>query len=136
MLAVASFDITGIELELLFDEELAAKMKRLSENNLNRQLAIIFNNRIVSAPYIRSAFGERAQIVGRFKQEEIRFLMQALSGGLVESLPSDSHTDSAGSHRTTFLRIGRSQEVIGAMASLRACSPLLSVVRGGSSPKR
>ena len=78
-------------IELLFDEELAAKMKRLSDDNLNRQLAIIFNNRIVSAPYIRGPFGERAQITGRFTQEEIRFLMQALSGGLVEPLPSDSH---------------------------------------------
>jgi serine/threonine protein kinase len=75
-------------IELLFDKELAAKMKRLSEDNLNRQLAIIFNNRIVSAPYIRGPFGERAHISGRFKQEEIRFLMQALSGGLVEPLPS------------------------------------------------
>jgi preprotein translocase subunit SecD len=73
----------------MFDEELSAKLKRLSEDNLNRQLAIIFNNRIVSAPYIRGAFGERAEITGRFKQEEIRFLMQALSGGLVEPLPSE-----------------------------------------------
>jgi hypothetical protein len=60
------------------------------QHNLNRQLAIIFNNRIVSAPYIRSAFGERAHIAGRFKPEEIRFLMQALSGGLVETLPTDT----------------------------------------------
>jgi hypothetical protein len=77
-------------IELMFDEELSAKLKRLSEDNLNRQLAIIFNNRIVSAPYIRGPFGERAEITGRFKQEEVRFLMQALSGGLVEPLPSDT----------------------------------------------
>jgi preprotein translocase subunit SecD len=64
-------------------------LKRLSEDNLNRQLAIIFNNRIVSAPYIRGPFGDRAEITGRFKQEEVRFLMQALSGGLVEPLPSE-----------------------------------------------
>jgi serine/threonine protein kinase len=83
-----SFDT---RIELLFDKELSAKMKRLSEDNMNRQLAIIFNNRVVSAPYIRSEFGERAEITGRFKPEEIRFLMQALSGGLVEPLPSDSH---------------------------------------------
>ena len=88
---VGAFLDAGFEIELMFDEELAAKMKRLSENNLNRQLAIIFNNRIVSAPYIRGPFGERARIAGRFKQEEIRFLMQALSGGLVEPLPTDSH---------------------------------------------
>jgi serine/threonine protein kinase len=75
-------------IELLFDKELAAKMKRLSEDNLNRQLAVIFNNRIVSAPYIRSAFGERTHISGRFKPDEIRFLMQALSGGLVELQPT------------------------------------------------
>jgi preprotein translocase subunit SecD len=79
-----SFDT---RIELLFDKELAAKMKRLSEGYRNRQLAIIFNNRIVSAPYIRGPFGERANIAGRFKSEEIRFLMQALSGGLVEPLP-------------------------------------------------
>jgi serine/threonine protein kinase len=82
--------VAGYEIELLFDKELSAKMKRLSEDYLNRQLAIIFNNRIVSAPYIRGPFGERAEITGRFKQEEVRFLMQALSGGLVEPLPSDT----------------------------------------------
>jgi hypothetical protein len=87
--AGGAFD-PGYEVELLFDKELAAKMKRLSEDNLNRQLAIIFNNRIVSAPYIRGPFGERAHISGRFKQEEVRFLMQALSGGLVDPLPTDS----------------------------------------------
>jgi hypothetical protein len=84
---VGGSDETRIDLH--FDDELAAKMEKLSEAHLNRQLAFVFNNRIVAAPHIRSVISNRAHISGRFSQEEIRFLMQALSGGLVDPLPQN-----------------------------------------------
>ena len=73
-------------IELQFDEQLKGKMKVLSKGFMNHQLAIIFNNRIISS-FIRSEFGDRAQITGQLRPEEVPYLMQALSGALVESPP-------------------------------------------------
>ena len=42
-------------ISMMFDKELAEKMKRLSKANINRRLAVVFNNRIISAPIILDA---------------------------------------------------------------------------------
>ncbi len=80
----------GTQIDLQFDKELAAKMKRMSKANVRRRLAIIFNDRIISAPIISSPIGDRAEISGEFTAREVRYLMQALRGGLVEPLYEES----------------------------------------------
>ena len=77
---------TDTQIDLEFDDELAAKMKRLTEANLQRRLAIIMNKEIIAAPIISSSIDNRARIHGRFNSREIRFLMQALMGGLVDPI--------------------------------------------------
>lgn len=74
-------------IELDFNDTLTQLIRRVSERNLNRQLAIVFNNRIVSAPRIRSPLGARVQITGKFTSQELRYLSQCLHGGLVDPLP-------------------------------------------------
>ena len=70
-------------LELQFDDFLANRMRTLSGQNLNRQLAVIINKKIDSAPYIRSEIGGRTAISGNFSGADMRFLMDSITGGLV-----------------------------------------------------
>ncbi len=74
-------------LRLQFSEPLAARMSQITGENLNRQLAVVVDHRIVSAPYIRSKLSNAAEISGQFSPEETRFLMQAIQGGLVAPIP-------------------------------------------------
>lgn len=74
-------------LSLEFDQQLADRMQIVSGAHPNRQLAIIFNGRIVAAPYLRSVISNRAEIMGSFTSEEIKYLQQCLHGGLVDPLP-------------------------------------------------
>lgn len=68
------------------------RMQRLTHTNrsddLNRrQLGIILDHRLLSAPVIRSTISDRAQITGQFTQEEVDLLVAVLrSGSLPEKL--------------------------------------------------
>ena len=63
------------KLELDFDAELAATMERLTAANQNRRLAIILNNRVISAPVIKGKIGRRAMLDG-LTHEEAQALME------------------------------------------------------------
>ena len=58
---------------------------KLTANNINRQLAIVLDNKLYSAPAIKSAItGGSAEISGQFSQEECKAISDALVSG---SLP-------------------------------------------------
>ncbi len=56
----------------------AARIKRLTSANLDKQMAIIFDGELITAPVIRSAIGGEGMITGNFTQREIDFMHQAL----------------------------------------------------------
>jgi preprotein translocase subunit SecD len=74
-----------------FDAEGARRMEKLTSTNLERQLAIIFDGTVISAPTIVSTFGTHFQLTGDFTVNQIQSLIASLRlarafGGL-ESKP-------------------------------------------------
>lgn len=92
---------SATNIQLMFEPSLAKLMEQVSSSNLHRNLAIIFNNRIVAAPKIVSPITRNAEINGKFTHEELRYLHQSLSGGLVDPLPVPSPPASTSSGSTT-----------------------------------
>jgi preprotein translocase subunit SecD len=65
----------------------ANKFRRATRDNVGRQLAIILDGRVVSAPVIQQAIYDQGQITGRFTLEEAQDLALVLrSGALPASL--------------------------------------------------
>ncbi len=82
-------------IRLQFDDQLAQRMSDVTGKNLNRQLAVIVDHRIVAAPYIRSRLLNAAEISLSLSAEETGFLIQAISGGLVTPVARDNGHASA-----------------------------------------
>jgi preprotein translocase subunit SecD len=53
-------------------------MAKFSSDNLQRQLAVIVDGVVISAPTIQSQFSDRFQITGDFNEEELQFLAASL----------------------------------------------------------
>jgi SecD/SecF fusion protein len=64
------------------------KMSNLTGQNLERKLAIIFDNELKSAPVIRAKISERGEITGEFTEDEVNFMVEILKSG---SLPVVLH---------------------------------------------
>ncbi|MBI2188201.1 MAG: protein translocase subunit SecD [Acidobacteria bacterium] len=59
----------------------ARRFGQLTEQNVGRQLAIILDNRVVSAPVIQSRITDEGQITGSFTQQEAQDLSLVLRSG-------------------------------------------------------
>jgi SecD/SecF fusion protein len=57
------------------------KMGHVTQENLHRKLAIIFDNELLSAPVIQSKISDNGQITGNFTQEEVDFIVGILKSG-------------------------------------------------------
>jgi hypothetical protein len=57
--------------EITFTEAGAQKMAKLTEEHLNKPLAILVDGQLVSAPMVVSGFGNKARITGNFTREEV-----------------------------------------------------------------
>ncbi|KLU02119.1 Serine/threonine protein kinase [Rhodopirellula islandica] len=73
-------------IDLRLSNSAGQALRKLTASNMRRKLAIIVNGKIRMAPTIMAEVGRDIAITGRFTQEEIRFLMAALSSGLVTPL--------------------------------------------------
>jgi preprotein translocase subunit SecD len=66
---------------VLFTEEGALKMARLTKSHIGEFLAIMLNGRVTNAPVIRTEItGGRATIQGNFTEEEVESIAKELSG--------------------------------------------------------
>ena len=74
---------TGVEpvVQFSFNEEGADKFYELTSKNLNRQLAIVLDNEIISAPRIESAIRSTGTITGTFTSHEVKKLAYLLKSG-------------------------------------------------------
>src|SRR5436190_604240 len=57
------------------------KMGYVTQENLHRKLAIIFDQELLSAPVIQSKITDNGQITGNFMQEEVDFIVGILKSG-------------------------------------------------------
>lgn len=76
-------DQGNLQILLAFDEAGAAQFGGLTELNLNRPLAILIDNRVVSAPVIRSKITSRVAITGQFTEEQADSMIRALQRGVL-----------------------------------------------------
>lgn len=65
--------------------EASSKFAEVTSKNIGRKLAIVLEDKVVSAPVIRSRISDRGQITGNFTPEEVRDLALILRTG---SLPT------------------------------------------------
>ncbi|TWU05532.1 protein kinase domain-containing protein [Stieleria varia] len=68
-----------MQIDLRFDDTLAAEMKRLTQANMRRSLAIIVNDQVISSPRIMSPLSNAISITGKFSQEEMMSLGNAFA---------------------------------------------------------
>jgi preprotein translocase subunit SecD len=94
-----------------FTPEGTPKFATLTRNNVNRQLAIVLDNNVVSAPSIRSEISGEGVIEGSFSQQEASDLALVLRSG---SLPASLTTLE---ERTVGPSLGRDSIRQGVMAS-------------------
>lgn len=81
--AVAYFDNQGYGVSLTLDDEGARIFDNVASQNRGRQMAIILDGEVISAPVLQSDFyGGRAQITGNFDEREARDLSSALENPL------------------------------------------------------
>jgi preprotein translocase subunit SecD len=71
-----------------FNRQGARIFERITEENLHKRLAIVIDNKVISAPEIQSKIGANGQITGSFTTEEASELAIELRSG---SLPAPVH---------------------------------------------
>jgi preprotein translocase subunit SecD len=92
--------------------EAASRFQQVTRENIGRQLGIVLDNQVVSAPVIQSAIYDQGQITGRFSLEEAQDLAIKLrSGALPASLEYQEE-------RTVGPSLGADSIRSGIMASL------------------
>ena len=64
-----------------FNDEGAEKFYELTSKNINRQLAIVLDNEVISAPRIESAIRSSGNITGSFTSAEVKKLAYLLKSG-------------------------------------------------------
>lgn len=82
--AVLDFDQTTMEPQVLleFDDEGKEIFKEITERSIGKQVAIMIDGAIISAPVVREAItGGTAQITGDFSVEEAKKLVRNLNAG-------------------------------------------------------
>jgi preprotein translocase subunit SecD len=79
----------------------AARMKKLTSRNLKRQLGVVFQRTLFTAPVLQSPIGESLQLTGNFTQDEIDFMVAVLKSG---SLPIPLSTEPVDIKRVDPLR--------------------------------
>ena len=94
------------------NSEGASKFRRVTGENVGRQLAIILDNRVESAPRIDEAIGAEGQITGSFTQQEAADLALVLRSGALPASLSYLSQDEVGPS------LGRDSIVAGVTASL------------------
>jgi hypothetical protein len=71
----------SLAIRIWLDEAGGAQMRRLSQANLQRSLAIVLGGTVYSAPRLAGPVGQDIQITGRFTAEEVTVLVRVLQAG-------------------------------------------------------
>jgi preprotein translocase subunit SecD len=96
------------------NSEGATKFRRATSANIGRQLAIVLDNQVQSAPYIEGAISAEGRISGRFTQQEASDLSLVLrSGALPASLTYLEQREIGPSLGADSIRAGITASVVG-----------------------
>jgi len=78
--AVGTVDNTGRPaIAVQFTPTGGKKLKKLTSQNIDKKLVILFEGKVLTAPTIRGAIGDRAILSGRFTKQQVAKIVAALS---------------------------------------------------------
>ncbi len=82
-LVSAHVGVDGVKIAVDFklNDKGAAAMRKVSSRNIGRQLAIVLDGKLISAPVLQSEIGASGQITGGFTQAEAKRLSDDLKAG-------------------------------------------------------
>jgi preprotein translocase subunit SecD len=66
-------------IDIIFTDAGAKKMKAMTEKHRDKPLAIVVNGKVLSAPVVKTAIGDRAQINGNFTNAEAEKIVKAIN---------------------------------------------------------
>lgn len=75
------------------NDDAADKFRRLTKANRDRELAIILDGELISAPTIQAEIGASGQITGDFTLEEAKLLANSLNAGALPAPLKDAATE-------------------------------------------
>lgn len=104
---VREIDSDDTTINVTFDKTLGDKMERLTARAIQKNLAVIVDNRIFAAPQIRSAINTEVQITGAFSSAQLTRLRQGTASMQIPNVtevttstpPLQSNLDSIYWHR-------------------------------------
>jgi beta-lactamase regulating signal transducer with metallopeptidase domain len=70
-----------------FDDAGANHFAKITKANIDKSLAIVVNDKVVSAPVVRSPMSRRGIITGKFTQKEVDEMVKTLKDSVVSSTP-------------------------------------------------
>jgi len=76
---VEEVELRGVALEFRFTRAGQKKLAKLTEEHLNKPLAILVDGSVIAAPIIRSKLTDRAVISGKFKRAELERIAKSLN---------------------------------------------------------
>ncbi|MCI0490062.1 MAG: hypothetical protein L0229_26005 [Blastocatellia bacterium] len=68
--AVEGYAGANYDIQIEFTEEGARRMEKITEENIGKQIAILFDGQVISAPSVQSKISDKAVITGNFTKEE------------------------------------------------------------------
>ncbi|NLE30201.1 MAG: hypothetical protein GX629_11085, partial [Phycisphaerae bacterium] len=84
-----------------FDDTGAKLFGEITKTNIGKPLAILIDEKVVSAPTIHSSISRRGIITGNFSQEECTRIIESLKAGMVGEIQPES-ADNSVINRTLF----------------------------------
>jgi preprotein translocase subunit SecD len=100
-----------------FNPQGAQEFGNLTQNSIGKQLAIVLNNQVESAPVIRSRIESRGQITGNFTQQEAEGLSVVLrSGALPVPIETDEQRTVGAALGADSIRAGKISTLLGLVA--------------------
>ena len=67
---------------VVFDEEGGRRLKKLTTDNIDRQMAILVDGRVMNCPTVRAPISSRVEITGNFSKTDLNRVATALQAGM------------------------------------------------------
>jgi preprotein translocase subunit SecD len=67
-------------IEIVFTKDGAKKMATLTEQHIDKPVAILIDGKVVAAPVVKAKISDRAQITGEFTKEDAEKIVKGLTG--------------------------------------------------------
>jgi len=99
-------------------DEFGEKMRKLTQDNVGKPLAIVLDNEVISAPRINEPFGSSFQISGSFTEATARELASQLENPLENPLKVEQSSTTSPAYGKEVIKQGLVSVLVGLLATL------------------